>query len=190
MKDFPELEDDALNAVYDLCEDPVAKVCPPSMYASSFQCSPNGLCAGPYRGVPGHHTSFERTKEVGQEKRRCFGSVVAERCVKFRTMWHPRSQAQLARPRSQGWLHPDVFISNAKLPDEPDEVLVVKKALTEHLDMDPVVTLGVLCDQIVPLDDAYDEEEQATRHTSRVLEEELQIDLEHGLEQPHVRPLI
>lgn len=27
VKDFPELEDDALNAVYDLCEDPVSKVC-------------------------------------------------------------------------------------------------------------------------------------------------------------------
>lgn len=26
IKDFPELEDDAINAVYDLCEDSVAKV--------------------------------------------------------------------------------------------------------------------------------------------------------------------
>lgn len=55
------------------------------------------------------------------------------------------------------------------LPDEPDEVLVVKKALTEHLDMDPVVTLTVLCDQIVPMDDPMDEEEQSIRDRLRAL---------------------
>lgn len=46
---------------------------------------------------------------------------------------------------------------------------MVKKALTEHLDMDPVVTLGVLCDQIVPLGDAMDEEEQSIRDRLRTL---------------------
>ncbi|KAJ6456389.1 hypothetical protein C8R45DRAFT_943603 [Mycena sanguinolenta] len=34
--------------------------------------------------------------------------------------------------------------------DEPDEVIVVKQALIEHLDLDPRVTLGVLCDQLMP----------------------------------------
>ncbi|KAF7376656.1 ArAE-2 domain-containing protein [Mycena sanguinolenta] len=34
--------------------------------------------------------------------------------------------------------------------DEPDEVIVVKQALIEHLDLDPRVTLGVLCDQLLP----------------------------------------
>jgi len=53
--------------------------------------------------------------------------------------------------------------------DEPDEVIVVKKALTEHLDMDPRITLGVLCDQIVPPNDPMDEEEQFTRDRLRSL---------------------
>jgi hypothetical protein len=55
------------------------------------------------------------------------------------------------------------------LIDEPDEVIVVKKALTEHLDMDPRITLGVLCDQIVPPDEPMDEEEQSTRDRLRSL---------------------
>jgi hypothetical protein len=53
--------------------------------------------------------------------------------------------------------------------DEPDEVGFVKKALLEHLDMDPPVTLGVLCDQIVPPDEPMDEEEQQIRDRLRSL---------------------
>jgi hypothetical protein len=34
--------------------------------------------------------------------------------------------------------------------DEPDEVVVVKQALIAHLDLDPRVTLAVLCDQVMP----------------------------------------
>jgi hypothetical protein len=45
----------------------------------------------------------------------------------------------------------------------------VKKALLEHLDMDPPVTLGVLCDQIVPPDEPMDEEEQQIRDRLRSL---------------------
>lgn len=46
---------------------------------------------------------------------------------------------------------------------------VVKRALTQHLDMDPAVTLGVLCDQIVPLDEPMDDEERAIRDRLRSL---------------------
>jgi len=53
--------------------------------------------------------------------------------------------------------------------DEPDEVGVVKKALLEHLDMDPPVTLGVLCDQIVPPNEPMDDEEQQIRDRLRSL---------------------
>ena len=53
--------------------------------------------------------------------------------------------------------------------DEPDEVGVVKKALVEHLDMDPFVTLGVLCDQIVPPEEPTDDEEQQIRDRLRSL---------------------
>lgn len=35
--------------------------------------------------------------------------------------------------------------------------------------MDPVVTLGVLCDQIVPTDEPLDEEEQSIRDRLRTL---------------------
>lgn len=45
----------------------------------------------------------------------------------------------------------------------------MKKALTEHLDMDPRITLGVLCDQIVPPQEPTDEEEQAIRDRLRSL---------------------
>lgn len=45
----------------------------------------------------------------------------------------------------------------------------VKRALTKHLDMDPAVTLGVLCDQIVPLDEPMDDEERAIRDRLRSL---------------------
>jgi hypothetical protein len=53
--------------------------------------------------------------------------------------------------------------------DEPEEVTVVKKALTEHLDMDPKVTLGVLCDQVSPPEETMDDEEQVIRDRLRSL---------------------
>ena len=53
--------------------------------------------------------------------------------------------------------------------DEPEEVTFVKRALTQHLDMDPVITIGVLCDQIVPPDEPLDEEEQSIRDRLRSL---------------------
>lgn len=53
--------------------------------------------------------------------------------------------------------------------DEPEEVEVVESQLNEHLDMDPQVTLGVLCDQIVPTEDFVDEDDQVTREQLRSL---------------------
>ena len=53
--------------------------------------------------------------------------------------------------------------------DEPEEVAVVKVALLKHLDMDPPVTLGVLCDQIVPLEEDLDDDERQTRERLRSL---------------------
>jgi hypothetical protein len=55
------------------------------------------------------------------------------------------------------------------LTDEPDEVQIIKKSLNEHLDMDPRVTIGVLCDQIIPPDDLMDDEEQSIRDRLRSL---------------------
>ena len=53
--------------------------------------------------------------------------------------------------------------------DEPEEVAVVKVALLKHLDMDPPVTLGVLCDQIVPPEEDLDDDERQTRERLRSL---------------------
>lgn len=53
--------------------------------------------------------------------------------------------------------------------DEPEEIEVVQKALAEHLDMDPLATLSVLCDQIVPPDDISDEDDQIMRERLRLL---------------------
>ena len=53
--------------------------------------------------------------------------------------------------------------------DEPDEVTVVEGQLLEHLDLDPTVTINVLCDQVVPTEEEVDEEEKAVRDHLRAL---------------------
>lgn len=53
--------------------------------------------------------------------------------------------------------------------DEPGEVMVVKNALIQHLEFDSKVTLGVLCDQIVPPDDPMEEEDRVIRERLRGL---------------------
>ena len=55
------------------------------------------------------------------------------------------------------------------LPDEPREVDVVKTALIQHLELDSKVTLGVLCDQIVPPDDPIEDEDKLIRERLRGL---------------------
>ncbi|PCH35985.1 hypothetical protein WOLCODRAFT_108007 [Wolfiporia cocos MD-104 SS10] len=111
IKDFPDLEDDAINAVYDLCEDPVTKV---------------------------RITGYGAIVEVSKEQLK----------------WVKRNA--------------DVLVQLLQ-SDEPEEVPVIKRALSQHLDMDPAVTLGVLCDQVVPSDEPMDEEEQAIRNRLRSL---------------------
>ncbi|EAU91640.2 hypothetical protein CC1G_09322 [Coprinopsis cinerea okayama7 len=53
--------------------------------------------------------------------------------------------------------------------DEPEEVVVVKKALVNHVKMGPEVTLGVLCDQLSTVEEGLDEEEKAIRERLRKL---------------------
>jgi hypothetical protein len=45
----------------------------------------------------------------------------------------------------------------------------VKKALVDHLDMDPNVTIGVLCDQILPPEEPVGEEDLGVRDRLRSL---------------------
>ncbi|KAG5636521.1 hypothetical protein H0H81_007747 [Sphagnurus paluster] len=109
FNDFPELEEEAINAVYDLCEDQEPKV----------------------------------------------------RIEGYTAITHlSNADHRLVRRNA------DVLLQLLQ-SDEVDEVNVVKKALTEHLDMDPKVTLSVLCDQIPPLDDSVNEEEQMIRDRLR-----------------------
>ena len=53
--------------------------------------------------------------------------------------------------------------------DEPREVAVVKTALIQHLELDSKVSLGVLCDQIIPPDDPVEEEDKLIRERLRWL---------------------
>ncbi|KAJ6507414.1 hypothetical protein C8R47DRAFT_1101220 [Mycena vitilis] len=92
LNDFPDQEEAAINAVYDLCEDQSATV---------------------------RKEGYAAITAV---------SKVANKWVKRNT---------------------DVLLQLLQ-SDEPDEVVVVKQALIAHLDLDPRVTLGVLCDQIMP----------------------------------------
>ncbi|KAG1751281.1 uncharacterized protein EDB91DRAFT_1104437 [Suillus paluster] len=111
FNDFPDLEEDAINVVYDLCEDQDSRV----------------RIEG-YRAISGV-------------------SSVQHKWVKRNS---------------------DVLVQLLQ-SDEPEEVVVVKTALCDHLDMDPSVTLGVLCDQIIPPEDPMDEEEQQIRDRLRSL---------------------
>ncbi|KAG5642830.1 hypothetical protein DXG03_002061 [Asterophora parasitica] len=103
FNDFPELEEEAINAVYDLCEDQAPKV----------------------------------------------------RIEGYTAITHLSNASHRLIRRNA-----DVLLQLLQ-SDEADEVNVVKKALTEHLDMDPKVTLSVLCDQIAPEDDSAEEEERS-----------------------------
>ncbi|KAF6761162.1 apoptosis inhibitory protein 5-domain-containing protein [Ephemerocybe angulata] len=111
FKDFPELEEQAINAVYDLCEDQDSEV------------------------------RIEGYKAITRISR-------AERRLVKRNA--------------------DVLLQLLQ-SDEPDEVTVVKQALIEHMDLDPTGTLGVLCDQLAPIDSSVDEEERGMREHLRTL---------------------
>ncbi|KAH9017315.1 hypothetical protein EDB85DRAFT_2155262 [Lactarius pseudohatsudake] len=104
FKAFPDLEEDAINAVYDLCEDQ----------------DPNYT----NRGIQGCRADVRGAAEDG---------------------W------------SGTWTY------------EPEEVAVVKMALIQHLELDSKVTLGVLCDQIVPPDDPMEDEDKTIRERLRAL---------------------
>ncbi|KAF4599127.1 hypothetical protein EYR40_006216 [Pleurotus pulmonarius] len=111
FKDFPDLEERSINAVYDLCEDQ----------------SPMVRIEG-YKALA--HMSRAQPK------------------------WVKRNA--------------DVLLQLLQ-SDEPDEVTVVKQSLLEHLELDPRITLSVLCDQIMPLEASSDEEEKGIRDRLRVL---------------------
>ncbi|KAH9025315.1 hypothetical protein EDB85DRAFT_236475 [Lactarius pseudohatsudake] len=53
--------------------------------------------------------------------------------------------------------------------DEPEEVAVIKVVLIQHLELDSKVTLGVLCDQIVPPKDPMEDGDKTIRERLEAL---------------------
>ncbi|KAI0319003.1 apoptosis inhibitory protein 5-domain-containing protein [Amylostereum chailletii] len=111
FKVFPDLEEDAINAIYDLCED------------QDFKVRADG-----YKAI-----------------------VIMS---KQQPKWVKRNA--------------DVLVQLLQ-SDEQEEVTRVKRSLASHLDLNAVVTLGVLCDQIVPQDAPLDEDDKAMRDRLRML---------------------
>ncbi|KAI4519247.1 hypothetical protein K525DRAFT_280197 [Schizophyllum commune Loenen D] len=112
LDDFPDLEEDAINAVYDLCEDSLTEV-----------------------RVEG----YKAIVSVSRANRK----------------WLKRNV--------------DVLVQLLQI-DQDHEVLVVKTALGEHLEIDTKVTISVLCDQLViPKEPITDEDERMTRERLRSL---------------------
>ncbi|KAJ6538779.1 hypothetical protein DFH09DRAFT_1176215 [Mycena vulgaris] len=111
FNDFPDEEEAAINAVYDLCEDQSTTV---------------------------RKAGYDAITAV---------SKAANKWVKRNT---------------------DVLLQLLQ-SDEPDEVVVVKQALIAHLNLDPRVTLGVLCDQIMPAEASADPDELYMRDRLRTL---------------------
>lgn len=60
--------------------------------------------------------------------------------------------------------------------------------MVEHINLDAAVTLGVFCDQIIPSDEATDEEEQALRVRLRELVLEFLKEKAHPILEQHVLP--
>ncbi|KAI6021545.1 apoptosis inhibitory protein 5-domain-containing protein [Pisolithus microcarpus] len=111
FNDFHDLEEEAINAVYDLCEDQDSKV---------------------------RIDGYNAVTQVSYAQRK----------------WVKRNA--------------DVLVQLLQC-DEPEEAAVVKIALLKHLDMDPPAVLGVMCDQVVPLEEDLDETERQTRERLRSL---------------------
>ncbi|KAG7098253.1 hypothetical protein E1B28_000215 [Marasmius oreades] len=111
FQNFPDLEEEAINAIYDLCEDQDSQV-------------------------------------------RIEGYTTLSTLSKVENKWVKRNA--------------DVLVQLLQ-SDEPNEVNVVRKALVEHLQMDPRVTLGVFCDQIVPSGHPMDKDEMQMRDRLRTL---------------------
>jgi hypothetical protein len=95
---------------------------------------------------------------MGEAQRRRAGPASAKWCVLI-----------IGTDRPATFFLPLPRTSSYQALDEPDEVVIVKKALASHLDMDSKVTLGVLCDQIVPEGAPADEDERITRERLRSL---------------------
>lgn len=74
FKDFPELEEDAINAVYDLCEDQAQEASllwAPFLF--NFKLSDPRV--GTDSGLLRNRSGIQRAKEMGEEKCRCAGTT-------------------------------------------------------------------------------------------------------------------
>lgn len=86
--------------------------------------------------------------------------------------WLLRNADVLVQLLQSGACYADSFIwiELTRLLDDPNEVTVVKRALTKHVDLDARSTLQVLCDQCVyKAEDLADEDERMLRARLRTL---------------------
>lgn len=78
IKDFPELEDEAINAVYDLCEDQVSQVSPVFLVVLSSVNMNMYTIEGPNQRLCCHRQRIQGTAKMGQTKRRCIGPIASK----------------------------------------------------------------------------------------------------------------
>jgi hypothetical protein len=159
FNDVPDLEEDAINAVYDLCEDQDSKVWRADLAGLTLI---NPLLCLQVR-MDGYH-AVTQVSSVQHKwvKRNTDVLVQLLQSGKFFQTSNPSHTPSFSILIISG-------TRSLSSIDEPEEVAVVKVALLKHLDMDPPVTLGVLCDQIVPLEEDLDDDERQTRERLRSL---------------------
>ncbi len=79
IKDLPDLEDEAINAVYDLCEDQVSQVSVFCMRLIFKKLTNFQLFVGSDQGLRSHRQCFQSTAKVGEEECRCVGTTTPKR---------------------------------------------------------------------------------------------------------------
>ncbi|KAF7293948.1 hypothetical protein MKEN_01458400 [Mycena kentingensis (nom. inval.)] len=139
-----ELEEAAINAVYDLCED---------------------------QGSGVSVVVAENEDEDGMRRTRMRSFRVSVRMFSLSVRKAGYAAITQISRAAQKWVrrNTDVLLQLLQ-SDEADEVVVVKQALLEHLELDAPVTLSVLCDQIMPPPlDAPDAEEVQMRERLKAL---------------------
>ena len=89
IRDFPDLEDDAINAVYDLCEDPVAGVRFSGLAAVVLHL--NHILSGSHHRLCSYRRRFSGAEQMDQKKRGCPCPITAIRYVLLLVRLFPSS---------------------------------------------------------------------------------------------------
>lgn len=138
IQKVPEMGDDVVNAVYDLCEDPAAEVSP-----VPAQNHVRAMTLGQVR-VEGYKSIVAVSKEdQGTLKRNVDVLIQLLQCGQFRPYFRPVVQD-----------------SSTEETDDPGEIIHIREGLVQHLAIDPNVAMTVLCDQLSWTEDEHGNREQ------------------------------